>query len=343
MRLSLTKFLIIALAATTATFAHAQEVTLTYSGGGGDTQKAARRAWLDPAASIGLKFKEDTLVGIADVRAQVQAGSPAWDIVVLGAHDCVQGTKEGLFENLDYSLIKTDGFSKEVIGKDWIGSYLYSNLITWNTKVFGKEGPKNWAEVWDVKKFPGTRGIRNRPIASLEVALLADGVAPSALYPIDVDRAFKSLAKIKPDVGVWWASGAQQIQLLRDGETDVSVAWSTRVASAVKDGAPLASTFNQGLLVADCFAILKGTKHKEAANKAIAFFLDATQQAHLAKLVDMGPVNPAAYKAGILNDADMARMPSSPDRLAMQTVVNYAWWGENGAKMQERYDAFLAK
>ncbi len=38
---------------------------------------------------------------------------------------------------------------------------------------------------------------------------MADGVAPDALYPLDVDRAFRKLEQIKPHIAVWWTSGGQ--------------------------------------------------------------------------------------------------------------------------------------
>jgi putative spermidine/putrescine transport system substrate-binding protein len=41
----------------------------------------------------------------------------------------------------------------------------------------------------------------------LEIALLADGVAPDKLYPLDLDRAFKKLDTIKKNT-IWWATNA---------------------------------------------------------------------------------------------------------------------------------------
>ena len=41
------------------------------------------------------------------------------------------------------------------------------------------------------------------------LALLADGVAPSKLFPLDLDRAFHKLDQIKPNVAVWWKTGDQ--------------------------------------------------------------------------------------------------------------------------------------
>ena len=43
------------------------------------------------------------------------------------------------------------------------------------------------------------------------------GVAPADLFPYDLDRAFKSLDRIKKDVRVWWSQSPQSQQLLRDG------------------------------------------------------------------------------------------------------------------------------
>jgi len=60
------------------------------------------------------------------------------------------------------------------------------------------------------------------PFDTIEEALLADGVAKDKLYPLDIDRAFRSLDKIKKDVAVWWTGGAQTSQMLKTGEVDMS-------------------------------------------------------------------------------------------------------------------------
>ena len=58
------------------------------------------------------------------------------------------------------------------------------------------------------------------PWELLTVALMADGVPAetSTLYPLDVDREFKKLDEIKPNVAVWYKTGAQQQQILKDEE-----------------------------------------------------------------------------------------------------------------------------
>lgn len=320
------------------------KITLGFASFGGAYQEAQRKAFLEPTAkSLNIAFREDTLTGIAEVRAQVRAGAVKWDIADLGASDCAIGEKEGLFEPLDYAVIDAKGFAPQIVQKSWIGIIYYSNVIAWSTEKYAQNGPKSWAEFWDVQKFPGARSLRNRPIAVLEVALLADGVAPDKLYPLDVDRAFRSLEKIKPHVRTWWTSGAQSAQLMKDREIDLIHIWNGRMSAAIKDGAKAAFTYGQGLLSADCLVVPKGAKNKDMAMKAIALFLTPQQQANLAKIIDYGPVNPKAFDAGILTTEEAARVNSSPDNATRQAVQDFTWWGEHGAKVQERWDAFIAK
>ena len=60
-----------------------------------------------------------------------------------------------------------------------VGVHTLSHVICYNKKKWpGEHHPKSWADFWDVKKFPGTRGLRRSAKYTLEIALLADGVAP---------------------------------------------------------------------------------------------------------------------------------------------------------------------
>ena len=55
---------------------------------------------------------------------------------------------------------------------------------------------------------------------NLEFALIADGVPMDKVYPIDIDRAFKSLSRIKSAVPKFWDTGALSSQMLADKEAD---------------------------------------------------------------------------------------------------------------------------
>jgi putative spermidine/putrescine transport system substrate-binding protein len=73
----------------------ASAATLTFSGWGGALQDAERKAYLEPAAqALGITIKEDSMDGLAAVRAQVLSGKPKWDIVELGSMECAQAQRE---------------------------------------------------------------------------------------------------------------------------------------------------------------------------------------------------------------------------------------------------------
>src|SRR4029079_15270468 len=74
------------------------------------------------------------------------------------------------------------------------------------------------------------------PKTTLEIALMADGVAPKDVYQAlstdaGVERAFKKLDQLKPNL-VWWEKGSQPPQLLASGEVAMTDAYNGRLAAA---------------------------------------------------------------------------------------------------------------
>lgn len=308
--------------------------------GGGAAQDAQRKAFFEPTAkALGIKINEATANFIQEVRLQVQSGAVSWDIVELGADDCAVGSKEGLWEPLDFNIVKTDGIDPKLVGKDWVGYFYYSTVLAWSTETV-PQGMNGWADFFDAEKFPGERGVYNYPRGNLEMALLADGVAPADLYPLDVDRAFKKLAELKPHVGVWWESGAQSAQLIKDGSVDMLEIWNGRVNAVIKDGAAAKYTFNQGILNADCIAIPKGTKNKDLAMKALAMFISPELQANYPLYIDYGPINSKAFETGVLTKEQIAENLASPENIKNQVIADVDWWAENMAAVTERWNNF---
>ena len=118
------------------------------------------------------------------------------------------------------------------------------------------------------------------------------------LYPLDVDRAFRKLEQIKPDIATWWTSGGQSAQLISDGEVDMIQAWNGRITAVQAAGAPVAFDYNQGVLETNSLCVLKGSPHKVAAMKFVNEAIDAKLQAALPMIIDYGPLNPEAFKTG---------------------------------------------
>ncbi len=323
--------------------AHAEE-SITVASWGGVYQDAERAAFFEPAAkALGITIKEETLSGIVDVRLQVQSGAVSWDIAELGSSDCAQGAKEGLFETLDFNVINKDGFVPGSFSDHWVGSMFYSVVLAWNKAKYGANPPKNWADFWNVEKFPGTRSLHNSPGGPLELALIADGVEKDKLYPLDVDRAFKKMEEIKPAITVWWTSGAQTTQLLKDREVDMIAIWVSRAIAAQKAGAEVDFTFDQGELDYGCFVIPKGSKKKDLAMKALAQFTSPELQANIPRHIDYGPINIKAFDTGKIPAEKLPGLNSSPENAAKQFVYDAIWWGDHGGELQERWDDFLTQ
>jgi spermidine/putrescine-binding protein len=97
----------------------------------------------------------------------------------------------------------------------------------------GKQ-PKSWVEFWDVAKFPGARMLEDMAAGTpnLEFALIADGVPMDKVYPIDIDRAFKLLSRIKPHIKKFWDTGALSAQMLADKEIVLGSIWNGRLQAS---------------------------------------------------------------------------------------------------------------
>ena len=138
-----------------------------------------------------------------------------------------------------------------------MGWYYFSTLMAWNKDAIKGAQPTGWKDFWDTKNFPGPRSLYNDVFGTLEFALMADGVPPDKLYPLDLDRAFRKLEEIRPAVKVWWKSGAQSVQLVTSGEVNFIPMWNARAMVAANTG-NVGYTYNQGILDFENLVIPKG-------------------------------------------------------------------------------------
>ena len=73
---------------------------------------------------------------------------------------------------------------------------VFGHIVAYDTTKFGASPPSTLADFFNLKAFPGKRGLRKTsPKINLELALRADGVAGNKVYetlstPEGVARAF---------------------------------------------------------------------------------------------------------------------------------------------------------
>ena len=199
-----------------------------------------------------------------------------------------------------------------------------------------------------MKKFPGKRSYRKSVAGALEPALMADGVPADKVYevlsqPGGIERAIKKIRELKPNIAVWWSSGAQHAQLMKDGEVDMITGWNGRFDVAAKDGAKVAYTFNQGLLDYDCFAVPKGAPHKDLAMKFLAEISKPQYQAEFTKYITYGPTNKKAYDGGAIDAAYAKTLPSHPDNARKQLPIDLDWYIKFEAQASAAYQNMLTE
>ena len=329
--------------------AFAADKTVTIASWGGSYQEAQSKALFEPAAAnAGFEVKQESYGGMSDVRLQVSSGQVTLDIVASGSGSAARAAAEGLLEKLDYDVIDVSSFYPTLYSDYCVGGDVFSTVFAWNTDTYGESGPQNWADFFDVEKFPGKRAYRGKVAGALEGALMADGVAPEDVYKVldseeGIERAIDKIRELKPHIDVFWTSGAQHAQLMKDGEVDMTTGWNGRFDNAKKDGAKVAYTFNQALLDYDCFAIPKGAPNKAAAMAFLAEISKPEYQDDLPKYITYGPTNKAAYETGVIDAATAASLPSSPENAAMQVPVSLDWYAKWETIAAEMYQEMLTE
>ncbi|MBV9812756.1 MAG: extracellular solute-binding protein, partial [Acetobacteraceae bacterium] len=168
----------------------------------------------------------------------VKAHAGEWDVVALPAGEVQAGCDAGVFEKLDWSALGgRDHYAATGTSDCGVGAYATATVLAWDRDKF--PNAPTWSDFWDVAKFPGKRGLRKSPEGSLEIALLADGVAPRDIYGTlggadGVARAFRKLDQLKPYL-VFWSTPEEAVRILGSGDVLMTSASSSFVAAANAD------------------------------------------------------------------------------------------------------------
>ncbi len=309
---------------------------------GGAPGEAIKKAFYEP-------FEKETgikVVGVAQdpdpvsqFKLLVDTGSYIWDVSMVTPDATARLTQDkNYLAPLGISAADGADILPGMLTENWLGFSVFAVTMAYRTDKFAGKELTSWADFWDVEKFPGRRGLYKDGWGLLEMALLADGVKPSEMYPIDVDRAFAALDKIRPHVDVWWSSGAQNTQILQSGEVDLSDTWSARAYAAIAGGAPLKVLF-QGCYSVDGWSIPAGTPRLELAQKFIKFCLQPEHQAAYSDITTNGPSNKKAFD--FLPPARVATLPTAPDNFKNLFAMDSGWWGKNYDAVAQRMQEFL--
>lgn len=324
---------VLALATCQVAFAEdVKEIRLLEMGGiAGDSVQAA---YVDPfVRKNGIQVVRENPASLGKIKAMVGSGSPTNDVVLVTDGWLAQAKQEGLLEPLDWKAIDPAPIRPGARDDYAIGWSYASAVMAWTKDA---KAPKNWADFWNVKDFPGKRSLPDNPSIVLPIALLADGVPKDKLYPLDLDRAFKKLKEIRPYVSVWWTSAGQSAQLLLDKEVSYGITYNGRVYG--KPGVDF--TFNQAYLELSWWGVPKGVSPERKA-AAMKFFHETTLPENEAVFMKMVPYSGASLKLDELLPADKrADYPTTAGNAELQWTANRAEWQKVASQAEKRWQQF---
>jgi putative spermidine/putrescine transport system substrate-binding protein len=315
------------------------------------------------AAKTGIKINSiDYNGGIAEIKAQVESGNVVWDVVDMELADAQRACDEGLLEKIDPAILPAapdgtaaaDDFIPNGVTQCAVTTIVFGHIVAFDDTKFDGKPPTKLADFFDVKNFPGKRGLRKTsPKINLELALRADGVPGDQVYATlatkeGVARAFKKLDSIKNHV-IWWEAGAQPPQLLADGQVTMTTAYNGRIFDAqVKEGKPFKIIWDGQLHELDVLGVVKGTKNRDAAMQFVAFATDTQRLADQAQWIAYGPARKSSlplvstYRAK--PEVDMkAHMPNAPENAANAIQIDHLWWADKQEELNQKWSAWLAK
>lgn len=162
----------------------------------------------------------DTPAGFAKLTAMVQSGNITTALIDLETGELERANALGLLDPIDWDKVQPAPMYADAKLPYGFGNSYFATVMTWRSDA---KAPAGWRDFFDTVNFPGKRALPDYPGYLLPFAVIADGVDPDKVFPLDLDRAFKALEPIK-EHAIWWQSGAQAPQLLKDNEVQYAIA-----------------------------------------------------------------------------------------------------------------------
>ena len=253
-------------------------------------------------------------------------------------------SRANYLEPIDFTVVDKTALVPEIVLQYAAGSDFFSTVMVYPASA--PFMPANWSEFWTVGPLAedgtialaDTRTLRRSPIGTLEFALLADGVAMVELYPLDLERAFASLERIRANVVAWYEDGKQPIELILAEQAAMGSAWNVR-AWQLGVTTEVGTTWHGGMLSADMWVVPRGAPNKDVAMDFINYATRAIPSANFARIVPFGPVN--LDSPPLLDDERLLVLPTAPANMTAQFIQNWAWWADNSEAVTTRFEDWL--
>lgn len=305
------------------------------SGGAyGDALDRCVHDWMRSA--LGITVVTESPGGFAKLQAQARSGVITNASTDASTGDMLRMVAADLVEPLDWKRINPEPTFEEAMHPYAFGSQYYSTIMAWRSDA---PAPANWQEFFDIERFPGIRALPDYPDFVLAFADMGGGATPEEVAKgVNLDRAFATLERVKGSV-IWWQSGAQPAQLLKDNEAQYAIAWSGRVLG--HEG--IEATYRDGMLDISWFVAAKGIteEQRELLYAWIRAQTNAERQACVVQYLPYPGPSPDIVK--YVTPEQAAGFPTTPENKSVQWLVPGQWWYENAAEVERRWNEFKLK
>ncbi|WP_108259605.1 ABC transporter substrate-binding protein [Mangrovicoccus ximenensis] len=313
---------------------------------GGHYADEMQRIWFDPFAEVsGIGVSTTSIPDMAKLEVMETVGNVEWDLIDTEGTQMQLAIRKGLLQPIDYdmvfSLVPKETIDPKVVKEYGIGSVAFSTVIAWNTDLFGGEGPQTWTEWADTDRFKGRRALYAQPRPSFEIALMAAGVPPEEIYPINIDEAFEALDALRPKIDLWVEKTSQWAVLMQNGEVDLMGSSLARTLEEKKRSGKIGFTFNESIVEQSYWTIPKGAPGGAEAQKLLAWMMQPEGMLAYASSLPFVVANTSIY-GGI--PADMQeQLPGFPANAARNLQIDEAWWAANTPEVQPRWLDWMSR
>lgn len=314
---------------------------LVYVSYGGDTLAAATKAWLDPfSQQTGARVATDSPSDPAKVKAMVQAGNTTWDVIDVDAGSGGVGCGT-LYEKRSDIGVNISAVDPKYVSDDCgVPIEVQQIALVYNTAKFGNNPPTQITDFMDTQKYPGQRLMFNYAAGGLDSILLASGVAPDKLYPLDLNRAATAVKSLGKNLTLD-ATLAQEAQELESGDFAMCLCYLGRAALSEQKGAPINVVWNHSLAAWDDAYAIKGSKAPQAQAALLNYIATPQAQAAFTENLPYGPTTPAS-KPNVPAAFDKWLPQDNKDQMDGEALYDGKWWAKNSSAAFSAWTAMTA-
>ncbi|MEM7635942.1 MAG: ABC transporter substrate-binding protein [Pseudomonadota bacterium] len=341
-----------------ATVGSRADEAITVVSWGGVYEDAQRRAIYDPfTRATGIEVKTAVYSGgVAALGAR--ADKEGWDVIDMIEDQAITACDAGLLSRVEEHQVAEDHETTAAADDFLPGAFrtcsvaqnVYATVFAYNDRAFLGEKPATVSDFFDLKRFPGKRALQRTPDVILEWALMAEGVPITQVYDLlSTDRglrlAFRKLDTLRGSI-IWWQKVGTPADMLGDGRAVMASGYNGRFFSASqKDGAPITIVWDGQVIGYEVWAIARGARNQDTAQRFLRFATAPEQMAALAELIPYGPARRSALsRVGLHRKTGVPmrdHLPNAPQHSHRALYGDSLWYARTKDLRTKRFEAWL--